>query len=195
MARAKTFERDAVLEKAMQVFWAQGYEATSMQDLVDAMGINRGSLYDTFGDKHALYMAALTRYRADSLAKMRAAMAGADTPRAALAAAFARIIGVVEKRGDRRGCFVCNTAVELGPHDTALAAAVADTFETIAATLEEQVSKGQETGEIRSDRDAGELARYLTANLNGLRVMAKAGQPVAALKQTAEIALGALDPV
>ena len=62
MARTKCFNRDEALEKAMQAFWAKGYEATSVQDLVDCMGINRGSLYDTFGDKHQLFLEALDQY-------------------------------------------------------------------------------------------------------------------------------------
>lgn len=62
MARTKAFEIDAVLDKAMRLFWTQGYEKTSMQDLVDNMGINRKSIYDTFGDKHTLFLKALARY-------------------------------------------------------------------------------------------------------------------------------------
>src|ERR1043166_7581204 len=92
MARHKEFDRDEALHKAMEVFWARGYEAASVQDLVEHMGINRQSLYDTFGDKHALYLQALDRYQEVELRKLFELLARPGSVRKALRQLFTGVI-------------------------------------------------------------------------------------------------------
>src|SRR3989454_1626399 len=113
MARHKEFDRDEVLHKAMEVFWSRGYEATSIRDLVKHMGINRPSLYDTFGDKHALYLQALDRYREVEGRKVLELLERPGSVKKTLRQLFG---GVVEKAvcdGQRRGCFMSNATSEL----------------------------------------------------------------------------------
>ena len=113
MARHKEFDRDEALHKAMEVFWARGYEAASIQDLLKHMGINRQSLYDTFGDKHALYLQALDRYREVEGRELFDLLERPGSVKKALRQLFA---GVVEKAlcdRQRRGCFMGNAMSEL----------------------------------------------------------------------------------
>jgi TetR/AcrR family transcriptional repressor of nem operon len=113
MARQKEFDSEEALQKAMEVFWSRGYEAASIQDLVEHMGINRQSLYDTFGDKHALYLKALDRYREVESRKLFELLERGGSVKRALKMLF---VGVVEGSlcaGERRGCFMGNAMSEL----------------------------------------------------------------------------------
>src|ERR1043165_9157841 len=113
MARHKEFDRDEALRRAMEVFWSRGYEATSVGDLVEHMGINRQSLYDTFGDKHSLYLAALDRYREVEGRKMFELLDAPGPVKRALRRLFASVVECAVGGGERRGCFVGNATSEL----------------------------------------------------------------------------------
>lgn len=194
MARPREFDVGQALERAMEVFWAKGYEATSLHDLVGAMGLSRSSFYDTFGSKHELYLSALDRYI--KTAGERGALAlidRADSAKAGIAAVFDHYIDQMVGQDERRGCFVVNCAVELAPHDPAAAARCRAGIARTEDAFYRAVRRGQESGEIRADRDARALARYLASNLNGLLVMAKADPDRAALEDVVRLALSVLD--
>src|SRR5919106_1334524 len=108
MARHKEFDRDEALHRAMEVFWSRGYEAASVGDLVKHMGINRQSLYDTFGDKHALYLAALDRYPEVEGRKMFELLERPGSVKRALRNLFEGVVACALGEGERRGCFVGN---------------------------------------------------------------------------------------
>ncbi|MBW4840890.1 MAG: TetR/AcrR family transcriptional regulator [Paenibacillaceae bacterium] len=107
MARAKQFDEDTVLLKAKKLFWEQGYERTSMQDLVEQMGVHKRSMYDTFGDKHSLYVRALNRYQEVIAKRMAEAMNGALSTKDAIRALFEMVI--YPEKGFRAGCLMVNT--------------------------------------------------------------------------------------
>ncbi|MCH8858951.1 MAG: helix-turn-helix transcriptional regulator, partial [Proteobacteria bacterium] len=117
MSRGKNFDAHEALTKAMHAFWSRGYEATSISDLVECMGIHRGSLYATFGDKRSLFLRALRHYGATHLDDWVAALTQAHGPRGAIIAAFDRVVATALEGGSRDGCLVINTALELSPHD------------------------------------------------------------------------------
>src|SRR5437763_2454824 len=119
--RPREFDRDDVLGRAVDVFWRQGFEATSMEDLTAAMGIGRGSLYNEFGGKHALFVAALDRYRADRRAQLEDALASAESVRAGVAEVYRRSIDTLWGDATRRGCMLVNSAAELAASDPAVA--------------------------------------------------------------------------
>ncbi len=194
MARPREFNAEDALEKAMQLFWAKGYEATSLADLTAEMGLSKSSLYDTFGSKHELFLSAMDRYN-ETVAARRAAgvIDGAKDSRAGIAAVFAAFLDEMVGQGEKRGCFVNNSAVELAPHDAAVAARAAAGLAHIEETFYDAVSKGQEVGDIMPARDTRALARYLTMSLNGLIVLAKTNPERAALDGVVEIVLEALD--
>jgi len=169
----KQFDPERALQKAMQTFWARGYEATSMQDLVDAMGINRGSLYATFGDKRGLFLQALKRYDAVHREAWTEALAARTAPRAAVLAAFEAAIAAVLDEGSRDGCLMVNTALELSAHDEDVAAVVAEALAGMERFFRTMIEAGQKAGEIPATVRPAETASALLGLFVGLRVLAR----------------------
>jgi TetR/AcrR family transcriptional repressor of nem operon len=192
VARPKAFDRDQALLAAMQVFWVKGYEATSLEDLLAAMAIGRQSLYDTFGDKRALFMEALARYRNLIDDYLRGCLADAPTVKAAFRRLFMQVVDEPQAH-QRRGCLLINSAVELAPHDPATAKIVVAYQRTTERLFRRGLELARERGELPAGRDTRALARYLVSALQGLRVMAKADPNRAALRDVVGVALGVLD--
>ena len=120
MARPREFDVDEALQRALEVFWQQGFAATSMQDLVAAMGIQKASLYATFGDKHTLYTTALRRYQQETLDELTEHLAKAASPLAAITEFVDEVVEHTARDG-RRGCLCVNANTELAPHDAEVA--------------------------------------------------------------------------
>jgi TetR/AcrR family transcriptional repressor of nem operon len=192
MPRTKQFDEDVVLERAMNLFWSRGFEATSMQALVDNMGINRGSLYGTFEDKRTLFERALERYdgayRRDRFDRLETRY----RPRRALEVFLAQVIDESIEDEERRGCFIVNTALELAPHDPEIAAYVEQVRKEIVDSLTRIIRRGQESGEIRSSEEAQTLARTLLTVAFGLRVWARIAPRRKEMEQTMRAALALL---
>jgi TetR/AcrR family transcriptional repressor of nem operon len=169
MARPREFDIDEALDAAMGAFWGRGYEGTSLADLMHAMGLQKGSIYKAFGDKHALFLCALQRYLDKMYEAQRDTLAGARSPRAALRAWLDRLIEAAPAEGGScRGCLAVNTLVELGPHDEQSRALLEAHFERVRELLIEQIRQGQGRGEIRQDIDPGQCARLLMTMVAGL---------------------------
>lgn len=171
--RTKEFDPDVVLGRALDVFWERGYEKTTLQDLVDRMGIGRRSLYDTFGDKHALFLRALQRYAGDREAEQAAMIDRAADARRAIRLVLETSVanGIVL----RRGCLTVNTATEATSADDAASAAVQEQLAGTRRILRELVERGQREGSITPDRDAAVLTAVMFNALLGLRVRVRAG--------------------
>ncbi|MFG2720945.1 TetR/AcrR family transcriptional regulator [Streptomyces sp. NPDC048416] len=179
MARTKEFDPDAALHSALELFWRRGYEATSMADLVEHLGIGRASIYATFGNKHELYLKALDRYAEHRDPELLAELSGPGPALPAVRGVVRRF--AVESTADATrlpGCFVTNTAAELAPHDSAAARRVELSWEHIETLLHSALARAQAQGELAGDRDARGLARVLLVFLQGVRVVGKAsGEP------------------
>lgn len=169
----KQFDADDVLDKAMQTFWACGYEATSMQDLVDRTGINRGSLYATYGDKRALFLSALRLYEDKVRRKMLADLEAGHPPRDAIRKVFLSFADNVSEGGGNRGCFLTNTALELAAHDREVRKIVANGQEEVQAFFARMINKGKAEREISKHVQTQETARGLLASLLGLIVLTR----------------------
>ena len=183
------FDRDEVLDKAMQAFWSRGYEATSMQELVERTGINRGSLYATYGDKRALFLASLRMYDVRMRRKRLAALEASSTRREAvrrLLEAFADV------SGEKRGCFLTNTALELASHDAMARTIVARAQTEIEGFFERMIRKGQAEGDIPARVPPRETARGLLAALIGLAVLSRSRPDRGLLASIVEEAAGRL---
>ncbi|MDQ0195699.1 TetR/AcrR family transcriptional regulator [Paenibacillus wynnii] len=170
MARYKEFEVNEVLDKAIQLFWEQGYEKTSMQELVENMGIHRRSIYDTFGDKHALFMKALKRYEAIQNNKMRI-LVEKQEPVKELIRQFLET--TLEKKEDPQGCFIVNSGVELGLCDPEVSSFVEDSYSKMEKLLYNFIFYGQQTGEVKAHLDPEVLSHYFMNAWLGLRTMVK----------------------
>ena len=191
MARSKEFDEQVVLRKAMDVFWAQGYEKTSMQDLVDRMGIHRRSIYDTFGDKHSLFVAALAEYERFITKEMERIIDRSPSVKQAIRDVF---LFILESATDNpKGCLSVNTAVELSLLDTKIDEIVTDMFRKTEAMLQQLIEQGQSTGEVSSAIHAKQTARFLHNNLVGLRVLVKTDYDQEELESVINLAVRVLD--
>ncbi|MGW7411880.1 TetR/AcrR family transcriptional regulator [Streptomyces sp. NPDC054863] len=197
MARPRTFDEGQALEAAMHAFWAKGYEATSTQDLCEATGLGRSSIYNTFASKRDLFRRALGRY-VDMMTDRQtvlledASRTGADRIRAL----FVLIIdGEFEVRAGGRsiGCLSVNATVELARYDEPEVAALLERdLARRLAVLRATVEAGRRDGSLTSDRGADSLARFINAVIGGMRISAQGGADRATLEAVAETALDAL---
>ncbi len=169
----KKFNSDEALSKAMHAFWARGYEATSISDLVECMGINRGSLYSTFGDKHSLFIAALRQYRMAHLHDWVSALTQAHGPRDGIVAAFEQAIAAAVEGGSRKGCLLVNTALELSPHDDEVSEFVRDSLIEMETFFRDRIEQGQAGGEIPAHVAPVDTARSLLSLFIAIRVFSR----------------------
>jgi TetR/AcrR family transcriptional repressor of nem operon len=167
----KRFDVDETLTQAMQIFWAHGYEATSMQDLVNATGVNRASLYATYGDKRDLFLSALKRYDGEVRRRTLAELVANASPADAIRAIFDKFIDQTRSPDGNWGCFLVNTALELAAHDAQVAELVNAAQDEIEAFFLAMIRKGQASGEFAAQGDAGALAHQALAALIGVLVM------------------------
>ncbi|MBM9624836.1 TetR/AcrR family transcriptional regulator [Streptomyces zhihengii] len=194
MARTKEFDPDAVLQSALELFWRRGYEATSMTDLVAHLGIGRASIYATFGNKHQLYLKAMDRYTGTRDPVLLAELSQPGPALPAVRAVVRRFAAeAVSPEGRLSGCFVTNTAAELAPHDPAAARRVESSWEHIETLLHSALVRAQAQGELAEGRDPRALARMLLVLLQGVRIVGKASDDPARVRDAAEQALALLD--
>jgi TetR/AcrR family transcriptional regulator, transcriptional repressor for nem operon len=190
VARTKEFEPLVALDAAMELFWRKGYEAASMRELLDVMGIGRGSFYDTFGDKHALFLSALDRFQEVRTSWVEEVLIGEGLD--GIEEVFRRSLNGLFQFRPRRGCLLANSAVELAPHDPEVAARISSYIKCTEEAFQGALERARHRGEISSDSDPRALARFLVNTLHGLRVLARAGADRETLEDTVHIALGAL---
>ncbi len=191
MGRPREFNENEALESAMQVFWVKGYDGASLGELTSAMGLSKSSLYDTFGSKHELFIAAVERYKDTAQSDFAATLEGDLPAREAIETVFNDF--VAHATGERRGCFLNKCVVERGPDDSEADACVKEGMARVEQAFRSAVRRGQETGDIATRHDAPALARYLNAGFQGLVVMSKAGASRAELGDVVRITLVALD--
>jgi len=193
MARHKEFDRDEALHKAMEVFWSRGYGAASIQDLVKHMGINRQSLYDTFGDTHALYLQALDRYREVEGHKLFQLLERPGSVKKSLRQLFEGVVEEALCTGQRRGCFMGNAMSELAGRCKETAARTCSNMVAAEGTFYRALLRGKKEGELEGVRDPRAVARFLYSSLQGLILMAKATQDRKTLEDVVKVTLSVLD--
>ncbi|MFT8349639.1 TetR/AcrR family transcriptional regulator [Clostridium saccharoperbutylacetonicum] len=168
MGRSKEFDENVVLQKAMELFWKQGYEKTSLNDLVEHMGIHRRSLYDTFGDKRTLFLKTMDFYEELIRNKIQTGVLKAETAKQAIRFIFDFIIEGYEDK--QWGCLTVNSATELALMDKEIKERIERTFMQTEQLLAELVRKGQQAGEISIEYEPEVLAEVLHNTLHGIRV-------------------------
>ncbi|MGP3924234.1 TetR/AcrR family transcriptional regulator [Streptomyces sp. 8N616] len=194
MARTKEFDPDAALQAALELFWRRGYEATSMTDIVEHLGIGRASVYATFGNKHELYLKAMDRYAETRGPLLLAELSQPGPALPAVRALVHRFAGEAASPEARlNGCFITNTAAELAPHDLAAARRVEISWEHLETLLHSALVRAQAQGELPEDRDPRALARMLFVLLQGVRIVGKASSDPARVQDAAEQALALLN--
>ena len=172
MARPREFDEERVLDAVMLTFWRKGFEATSAQDLVDATGLGRGSLYGAFSNKDGLFEQAILRYNGRSRENVeRLRQPGPAIER--LRELFISIIDADIDAAEKPGCLATNSAIELAGRNSHVAGLVRQNFQIMTRGIQETIERGQSTGEIPSSLDAEMLALFLFNAIQGLRVLTK----------------------
>ena len=180
MARPREFDEEKVKQALMNVFWEKGYEATSMQDLVAATGLLKGSLYGAFGDKQALYLAALEHYETTQI-RAGIAMLGSDSSVAEkIGNLFNTVIESARTGVYAGGCLLCNASVEMAAVDSA----VQQVVQKQIRGLEKAIAGAIGNESTRDNAANRSLATFVVAAYFGARVIAKAGLPIAMLETT-----------
>jgi len=193
MARQKEFDREVVLHKAMEVFWSRGYEGTSIHDLVKHMGINRQSIYDTFGDKHSLFLQALDRYREIQSRKVFEILDRPGSVKRNLKLLFQDVVDKSLSDKDPRGCFVGNSMSELAGRCKETAARTCNSVASAEGTFQQVLQRGKEQGELDRVQDTRAVARFLYCNLQGLLLLGKVTRDRGRLTDIVKVTLSVLD--
>lgn len=192
MVRTRSFNPSQALSKAMDVFTAKGYSDTSMDDLVRATGVSRYGLYGTFGNKRELFEQALERY-ADRMGRQSfLRLLDADASLAQVRTIFAERIDAMCEAGEKRGCMLCHTAMQLAPHDHEIAEVLQKFIRRMSRAFSIGLEAAARRGELRGDVDTRAAGELLSSTLLGLAVLACAGSPRATLENVARQTIDSL---
>ena len=176
MGRPRAYDPDTALEQAMQVFWEAGFASSSLDELGAAMAMKRPSLYGAFGDKEALYLATLQRYRDGSLSALRTALDPRRTLREGFALLYAKTLdSYFGGSGAARGCFLVGTATAEAVQNPRVRQILGDSLRAFDGVIEDRLRIAVGRGELAADVDAAGLARLASAVLHSLAVRARAG--------------------
>lgn len=192
MSRVKEFDVDTACEAALTLFWRQGFEATSVNDLVAHLGVAKASLYATFGTKHQLYLTALKRYVARADARVMADLARPGPALPAVRGLIGRYVAEILGDDDQVGCFVVNAAMELLPRDAEVARLVERSWDTLEVSLTLALERAKAQHELGEDSDPPALAGFLLTVLQGLRVLGKGSDAEARVRAASTQALRVL---
>ncbi|MDF1847751.1 MAG: TetR/AcrR family transcriptional regulator [Parvibaculaceae bacterium] len=192
MGRKQEFDPVDATSKAMHLFWAKGYYDTSIRDLVAATGVNYYGLYNVFDDKRGLFLAALDRYRATVTTQILASLTETTSPLTGIQNAFDRAYDLMKPTRGHAGCFMCNTAIELAPHDTEAAQKVQAHLKQLKLGFQAALERAQEAGELSGNADPKSLGEYLATTAYSLGMLVRAGMSPAYVKRHAQNALSIL---
>ncbi len=192
MARPKAFNEEQVIDKAVEVFWANGYEATSMQDLVDAMGIQRGSLYAAFGSKQQLFLKSLKRYSVTVVKKLLEILESKPSAIESIELFFAQLVEHLITARELRSCLVTNSAIERGLRDEETRQQVLLLLNALEKGFYDTLLRAKKNGEISAELDLNMIAIYLTSSMQGLLVMGKVCSERSALESINQVTLSVL---
>ena len=193
MARTRQFDERQALQAAMLVFWEKGYDGTSINDLEQAMGLNRTSIYNAFGNKGALFERVMTCYKESVMADLFARLDSAQNIREGIKRMLNGALDIHFDEDNPGGCLVVLSVMESGQHDAQSIASMQQTMQELKSALQSRISKAKKSGELSGDLDAGATATTIATTMAGMMVMGKANMSKAALKKTVSQVVGLLD--
>ncbi len=182
----KSFDEDEVLTKAMGVFWEKGYESTSISDLIEATGINKGSLYNAYGGKQKLFMASLRKYEREKHKATLAELEAMDDPKAAIATLLDGLVEETVADKELKGCFLINTAHEIATHEDEVLEIVTRGLREMEAFLRRSVEVGQARGDFSPELDPEATAKSLVGVIVAIRVLGRGAFAEPALHSIAD---------
>ncbi|RED53776.1 TetR/AcrR family transcriptional regulator [Aestuariispira insulae] len=192
MPKTITYDKEKVLNQAMIQFWKAGYEATSVQDLVEVTGINRASIYNSFGDKKGLFLAAVDHYLKQANAKRVGALEQDGSAIEAIQSYLEDVVAFSFSEGRKLGCLITNSLVEVSPLDIEIGAHIKPVLDKVEDDFYQALLRAQKQGEIRPGADLRALARFLTGQVQGLRVLARADSNEGRMRDMVIVAMNAI---
>jgi TetR/AcrR family transcriptional repressor of nem operon len=192
MARTRNFEPTEALESAMALFWKRGFAGTSVAQLVEATGVNRHSLYETFGDKKALYLKALQRFDQRYFGKMLSDLAEEPGGIAAVERFLRRLSDRLRDERAMHGCMMLNTMVQRADVDDEVSGFVSERLKDLYRAMRNTIREGQAAGEIRADIEADEATRFIAVIAEGMTLMRGISDDRRYAEQSIGLALAAL---
>ena len=193
MARVREFDPEEALEKALALFWRNGYAETTMRDVVAHTGVAHAGLYSAFGSKHDLFKAALIHHRNTTMAWLLRDLESPEAGRAAVEHFFETLLTII-KRGDfENGCFMLNTGIAFGGKDDAIMANVHAHLEQMVKAFAEALERARERGEVRAELDPRATAEFFVSVFNGTAAFARARVPYDRIERSVRTALKELD--
>ncbi|MDP2697505.1 TetR/AcrR family transcriptional regulator [Thalassospira sp.] len=193
MARPRAFDEESVLDNAMNIFWSKGFEATSIQELVAETGLNRASMYASFGDKKALFLRVLDHYTRKISQQRFAILTDVPDGRAAITQTFRDAVRNGCGPGRHKGCLMVNSGMELAPHDPETAAIAQASFRRIEALFADALKRGVAAGTLSPVKNTRQMARFLTGSIQAVHLMARRGAGEDTLSDYVDMALSILD--
>jgi AcrR family transcriptional regulator len=188
LGRPREFDIDQALDRALQVFWAKGYEGTSLSDLTKAMGITRPSLYAAFGNKEALFRKALDRYAADRWQFLREAF-DRPTARAVVEHLLRGTADLMTEKDNPRGCLAINNTLACGDESECIRQELISRRAEAESALRQRLARAKSDGDLPADASPTDLARYVATIIQGMAVQAAGGASRKDLRRVAEMAL------
>lgn len=192
MPKEKLFDEESVLQAAMELFWNKGYSGTSMDELTRATGLSRSSLYNSFGDKHALFMRSIRFYQAQQQQALQRVVQKTGSALKKVQLAFRQLVEDILADKLRNGCLVINTTTELSNLDKDVSGLVLANLEGMEALFHEWIREGQETGVISGRFSAQALSRHLYNSYNGMRVLGQTKPDRKMLEDVVKVSLSVL---
>lgn len=192
MARPREFDADKALDKAMRVFWERGYQGTSIEDLMKALGVRKQSLYGAFGDKRSLFLKCLNLYAQQTLVSVQTMLNESDSPLEGIRRVLRYASRPVEPKDCPAGCLMANTALEMGLSDPKVAEEVRKMFRSFERILAAAARRAQEQGEIGTNVDTAVIGLSLANTINGIRILEKTGASKQQVKRVVETALASV---
>jgi TetR/AcrR family transcriptional repressor of nem operon len=187
--RPQQYNTEAVIDSAMNLFWRQGYEATSMRDLTSQMELSRSSFYQAFGSKHALFLRCIEHYHQVTIGKMQERLDSSESGLDFISRTLTQVITEDNEVTNPRGCLVTNSASEFAQSDAQVASCIFKCLQAYQDIFSLAIAKGREDGSLGHDKDPDLLARFLVSNMSGLRTMLKAGTSREELEKMVEVIL------
>ena len=172
--RPREFNTEQALEAAMQQFWLAGYEATSLQDLLDVMNLSKSSLYHAYGSKHELFLRSIDCYQQTSANELQQSLDNSLTSKAFMKRLLEDVISEATSK-KKKGCLLVNTANELSHRDKAVSKAVLNGIDNVAGIIKQAIKRGKKEAAIKSTVSTDTLVNYIVSNVSGLRTMVKSG--------------------
>lgn len=194
MPRETSFDRNTVLARARDLFWEQGYTATSIQDLEDALGIRRSSIYNTFGDKRKLYDLTLVQYQEENLGRLRSQLATTSDLRATLRQLFDQAVNTEHPEciSSARGCYIVNATTEMANSCSEALRFVAENRQRFVALMADALTEAQTSGQLAAEADVRQLANFLYVCYNGLQVVVQSKIDRSELTEAMQLAVDGL---